>query len=70
LILAVDDCRAWNKENMLVNKKHYTMFSRFTHGRAVKYAQKYGAKCHFNEVKVPVEEYLEKLDGKFEFPED
>ena len=28
------------------------MFARFTHGRAVNLVQKYGAKMHFNEIKV------------------
>ena len=28
------------------------MFARFTHGRAVNLAQKYGAKMHFNEIKM------------------
>lgn len=69
--MAVDDCHAFHKENMkkTTNKYHYTVFSRWTHGRAVKLAQKYGAKCHINEVVMSVEDFKQKLDSDFKFEE-
>ena len=68
--MAVDDIPKFHKDNMHMNKKHYTVFSRFTHGRAVKLAQKYGAKCHFNEISMPIAEFTQKLEDKYDFPED
>ena len=68
--MAVDNTQEFHKLNLKANKRHYTMFSRFTHGRAVRTAQKYGAKCHFNEIEVPKAEYLTLLEDQFEFPEE
>ena len=67
MILAVDDNIAFHKQNLEDNKDHYTVFARATFGQAVKWAQqaKAGTKCHFNEIKVKKEEYLNLVD-----PED
>ena len=59
--MAVDDRIEFHKQNLQMNKDHYTYFSRFTHGRAVKYAQSYGAKCHFNEIKIPRSDFAKLL---------
>lgn len=50
LILAVDDAKAWHKENSSTagNKKHYTYMARFTRMRVVNYAQSKAAQVHFN----------------------
>ena len=63
LIMAVDQLKAFHKSNLHspTIKKHYTYFARFTHGRAVRLAQRYGAKVHFNEVKMPIDEFSEVL---------
>jgi len=59
--MAVDDTRAFHKKNLHDNKYHYTVFSRFTHGRAVNSVQKRGAKIHFNEIEMPKDEYSKLL---------
>jgi hypothetical protein len=38
------------------------LFSRFTHGRILKLLQTKGAKMHFNDVKIPIDEYVEMLE--------
>ena len=50
--MAVDDPKAFHKLNLQDEKikKHYTVFGRFTHGRAIRMTQEYGAKIHFNEI--------------------
>ena len=55
--MAVDDPTAFHKLNLHDDKikKDYTVFARFTHGRAIQMTQKYGAKIHFNEIKLPQE---------------
>lgn len=58
LIMAVDDTVEFHKENMKQNKQHYTMFSRFTHGRVLKLLQNKGAKMHFNDVMIPTKDYV------------
>ena len=64
IILAVDECKPWHKLNLHsnVNKHHYTYFARFTHGRAVNLAQRFGAKVHFNEMKMTSEEFAQRVD--------
>jgi len=47
---------------MKANKQHYTLFSRFTHGRILKTLQKRGAKMHFNDVKVDTADYVKMLE--------
>lgn len=70
LIMAVDNCTEFHHENMKRNgKEHYTVFSRFTHGKVVKMVHDYGAKIHFNDVKVPKDRYLELLEEKL-LPEE
>lgn len=61
--MAVDQLKQFHKTNLHspTIKKHYTYFARFTHGRAVRLAQRYGAKVHFNEVKMPLDEFTSAL---------
>ena len=64
LIMAVDQVKDFHKINLKDSniKKHYTYFARFTHGRAVKLAQRYGAKIHFNEIKMPIDDLSKALE--------
>lgn len=62
--MAVDNTVKFHKANMAMNKQHYTVFSRFTHGRILKILQKYGAKMHFNDVKVPTSEYVTMMENE------
>ena len=52
MILAVENLKDFHKENMAMNKDHYTYMARFTKGRVVTYFQDKGAKMHFNYMKV------------------
>lgn len=62
LIMAVDDTVKFHKENMAMNKEHYTVFSRFTHGRILKLLQRKGAKMHLNDVQIPTEDYVKMME--------
>ena len=48
LILAVKDPTEWHKENLEMNKQHYTYMARITHLKVINALQKYGARMHFN----------------------
>ena len=69
LIMAVDDLSKFHEQNLKSNYYHYTVFGRLTRGRVVQAAQRRGAKCHFNEIKVKKSEYLTLLEQDYEFPE-
>jgi len=62
--MAVDDLKEFHHHNMKDNKKHYTIFSRITHGRVVNMVQRRGAKIHFNEILLPNEYNELILDGQ------
>lgn len=51
--MAVKDLKEFHRLNLEENKKHYTVFVRFTHGKILNPVQSYGAKIHFNEVYLP-----------------
>jgi hypothetical protein len=48
LFLGVKDLKVFHRENMAMNKTHYTYMARMTKGRVVFAAQSYAAKAHFN----------------------
>jgi hypothetical protein len=48
LIVAVKDLKSFHKENMAMNKNHYTYMARMTHGKVVYLAQERAARIHFN----------------------
>jgi len=48
LILAVDDTAKFHKENLEMNKNHYTYMARGTNCKVVNFFQDYGARVHFN----------------------
>jgi hypothetical protein len=48
LFLGVKDLKVFHRENMAMNKTHYTYMARMTKGRVVFAAQAYAAKAHFN----------------------
>ena len=52
LILAVDNIPKFHEENLKLNKNHYTYMARGTNCRVVNFFQDYGAKVHFNRMKV------------------
>jgi hypothetical protein len=69
--MAVDDYTKFHNENLVKNKDHYTMFSRFTKGKVLNFVQKNGARIHLNDVKIPTDNYKNLLeDEEFEFEEN
>ena len=60
LILAVENIVDFHKENLNMNKHHYTYMARFTNCKVVNFFQEHGAKVHFNHMQVR-DEYLDEL---------
>ena len=52
LIVAVDDIKQFHKENLKMNKGHYTYAARLFKEKLLGYFAKYGAKIHFNTYKL------------------
>ena len=58
--MAVDNPKQFHEMNLAENKEHYTYFVRFTAGKPLTWVHKYGAKMHFNTIKIPGAELLDK----------
>ncbi len=52
MILSVEDIKAFHKENLEMNKKHYTVMNQMTKNKVANYFQNKGAKVHFNYMKI------------------
>ena len=61
--MAVENSRTWHEENIKANKGHYTLFARSTSGRVVHAIQQYGARMHFNHMKLGDCEQIRSLNG-------
>lgn len=66
--MAVDNSVEFHKKNMKMNKQHYTIFSRFTHGRILKLLQTRGSKIHFNDVQMPKDDYVKMMETTDDIP--
>ena len=61
MILAVENTRKFHEENVLKNKSHYTYFVRSTNFKIVHKLQEYGARMHFNHIRINDCEYVKEL---------
>jgi len=63
LILAVANTKEFHVENLRKNKTHYTYFVRSTRGKVVHYIQEYGARMHFNHMKLSNIEQIKQMSN-------
>lgn len=70
--MAVDDVASFHKRNLTDNKEHYTYFVRLMKGKPAKWLHQYGAKMHFNTIKMAESElrHLNQIGSQSEDLED
>ena len=56
--MAVEDVAQFHKLNLEENKEHYTYFVRGMKGKPAEWLHRYGAKMHFNTIKVSEQDLL------------